>query len=78
MSKLTVSVGSKDFDITLDDEFSKFFEEDFKKTFGAKNTIETKELLWAYVQKSYDEYLDKQEYEEMVNNIDEVINCKSM
>jgi len=28
MSKLTVSIGSKDFDITLDDEFSKFFEKE--------------------------------------------------
>lgn len=73
MSKLTVSIGSKDFDITLDEEFSKFFEKDFKDTFGEKNRIETKELLWAYVQKSYDEYLNKQEYKKMVDKIDEVV-----
>ena len=72
MSKLTVSIGSKDFDITLNDEFSIFFEEDFKKTFGKKNTIETKELLWAYVQKSYDEYLNKIEYKKLVYKIGEV------
>ena len=72
MSKLTVSIGSKDFDITLDEEFSKFFEEDFKDTFGEKNTIETKELLWAYVQKSYDEYINIQEYKKIVKKIDEV------
>ncbi|HIP44054.1 MAG TPA: hypothetical protein EYG93_01800 [Sulfurospirillum arcachonense] len=73
MSKLTVSIGSKDFDITLDEEFSKFFEKDFKDTFSEKNRIETKELLWAYVQKSYDEYLNKQEYKKMVDKIDEVV-----
>ena len=73
MSKVTVSVGSKDFDITLDEEFSKFFEVEFKETFGEKNTIETKELLYAYVQKSYDEYLAKQEYKKVINKIDEVV-----
>jgi hypothetical protein len=72
MSKLTVSIGSKDFDITLDEEFAKFFETEFKETFGEKSTIETKELLYAYVQKSYDEYLSKQEYIKIVNKIDEV------
>ena len=73
MSKLTVSIGSKDFDITLDEEFSKFFENDFKDTFGEKNTLETKELLYAYVQKSYDEYISKQEYKKIVDKIDNVV-----
>ena len=72
MSKLTVSIGSKDFDITLDEEFSKFFEEEFKETFGEKSTIETKELLYAYVQKSYDEYLSKIEYRKILEKIEEV------
>jgi len=72
MSKLTLSIGSKDFDVTLDDEFAKFFEEDFKATFGEKNTIEAKELLYAYVQKSYDEYLSKIEYKKLIAKIEEI------
>ncbi len=72
MSKLTVSIGSKDFDITLDEEFSKFFESQFKETFGEKGTIETKELLYAYVQKSYDEYLNKIEYKKLIDKIEAV------
>jgi hypothetical protein len=72
MSKLTLSIGSKDFDITLDTEFAKFFEKDFKSTFGEKNTIETKELLYAYVQKSYDEYLNKIEYKQLIDKIEKV------
>ncbi len=72
MSKLTVSIGSKDFDITLDEEFSKFFDKEFKETFGKKNTIETKELLYAYVQKSYDEYLNKIEYRKLIDKIENV------
>lgn len=72
MSKLTVSIGSKDFDITLDDDFSKYFEKNFKETFGDKNNIETKELLWAYVQKSYDEYLQKEEYKKLIDKINNI------
>jgi len=55
-----------------DGEFSKFFEEDFKKNFWSKNTIETKELLYAYVQKCYDEYQNKEEYTKIIDKIDEV------
>ena len=76
MSKITVSVGSRDFDITLDEEFFEFFEKDFKETFGEKGTIETKELLYAYVQKSYDEYINKQEYKKIINRIDEALLSK--
>jgi len=72
MSKVTVSIGSKDFDITLDEEFSLFFEANFKETFGEKTDIETKELLYAFVQKSYDEYLNKIEYKKLIKKIDEI------
>ncbi len=73
MSKLTVSIGSKDFDITLEEEFAKFFEEDFRETFGQKSAIETKELLYAYVQKSYDEFISKKEYNKMLKKINNII-----
>ena len=72
MSKVTVSIGSKDFDITLDEEFSQFFEASFKEIFGEKTNIETKELLYAFVQKSYDEYLNKKQYKKLIAKIDEV------
>jgi hypothetical protein len=72
MSKVTVSIGAKDFDITLDEDFSKFFEANFRETFGEKTNIETKELLYAFVQKSYDEYLTKIEYKKLIDKIEEV------
>ncbi len=73
MSRLNISVGSKDFDITLESEFSKYFEEEFREAFEEKTTIETKELLYAYVQKCYDEFIDKQEYKKISAKIDEVV-----
>lgn len=70
MSKITVSIGSKDFDIKLDGEFSEYFAQCFKESFGSHKNIETKELLWAYVQKCYDEYLNNVELEKIVTKIE--------
>ena len=75
MSKLTVSIGSKDFDISLDDEFAEFFKAEFKETFGEKSNIETKNLLYAFVQKSYESYLDKIEYKKLLEKLKKSDNC---
>ena len=72
MSKLSLQVGAKDFDIMLDDDFYDFFVNDFKKTFKDKRNIEVKELLRAYVQKSYDRYLDSKKIKQLLKSIDRV------
>jgi len=70
MSKLSLQVGAKDFDIMLDDDFYDFFINDFKKTFEDKRNIDIKELLKAYVQKSYDEYQDNKKIKQLLESID--------
>ena len=70
MSKLSLQVGAKDFDIMLDDDFYDFFVNDFKKTFKDKRNVEVKELLRAYVQKSYDKYQDSKKIKQLLKSID--------
>ena len=70
MSKLSLQVGAKDFDIMLDDDFYDFFIYDFKKTFEDKRNIDIKELLRAYVQKSYDKYQDNKKIKQLLESID--------
>ena len=70
MSKLSLQVGAKDFDIKLDEGFYDFFIEDFKKVFDDKKSIEVKELLRAYVQKSYDEYQDREKIKQLYESIE--------
>jgi len=70
MSKLSLQVGAKDFDIMLDDDFYDFFIDDFRKIFEDKRNIEIKELLRAYVQKSYDEYQDNKKIKQLIESID--------
>ena len=72
MSKLSLQVGAKDFDIMLDDDFYDFFINDFKKIFDDKRNIEIKELLRAFVQKSYDNYQDSKKIKQLLESIDKL------
>ncbi len=72
MSKLSVQVGAKDFDIKVDKDFFAFFEKDFKKIFKDKRNIDIKELLSAYVQKTYNEYKNNIEIKEIIEKVDNV------
>jgi len=71
MSKLSLQVGAKDFDIMLDDDFYDFFIDDFRKIFEDKRNIEIKELLRAFVQKSYDRYQDSKKIKQLLESIDD-------
>ena len=72
MSKLSLQVGSKDFDISLDGDFYEYFQEDFSRTFKDRKNIEAKELLQAFVQKSYNEYQDKLRLEEIAKKLEKI------
>lgn len=72
MNKITISLGGKDFDIKLEGEFAQQFESDFKEKFKGKNTIDPKELLFAYVGKCYDNFLIEQEIHRLVVKMDEL------
>lgn len=69
MSKVSLQIGAKDFDIKLDGDFSAFFEKDFKKTFKNQRNIDIKDLLWAYVQKVYNEYENEQQIKEIFSDL---------
>jgi hypothetical protein len=71
MSKLSLQVGSKEFDISLDGDFYEYFKEDFNLAFKDKKNIDIKELLQAFVQKSYNEYQDKLKIEEISKKLEE-------
>lgn len=72
MSKITISLGGKDFDIKLEGDFAVKFEADFKEKFKGKSTIDPKELLFAYVGKCYDNFMLEQEITTLVKKIDTI------
>lgn len=72
MSKITISLGGKDFDIKLEGDFAVQFEADFAEKFKGKSTIDPKELLMAYVGKCYDNFLLEQEVAKLLHQMDEI------
>ncbi|MDD3324780.1 MAG: hypothetical protein PHN38_06635 [Sulfurospirillaceae bacterium] len=72
MSKITVCVGGKDFDIKLEGEFALKFESDFKEIFKEKKSLEPKELLMAFVQKSYDNFLLETDIKKLIALVENI------
>ena len=60
MKKITLTISSRDYTITLDDDFAKFFEDDWQNLMGGRQFIEPKELLNAFIEKCY-KYTDKRQ-----------------
>ncbi len=72
MSKISVSVSGKDYDINLDGDFALRFEEEFEKLFKGRKNLEIKDILWAFVQKSYDSFLLQQSIEKEIQKLDRI------
>lgn len=72
MSKITISLGGKDFDIKLEGAFAVHFEEEFKEQFKNKSTLDPRDVLFAYVGKCYEHFMLEQEIKALNQKIDEV------
>ena len=73
MKKVTLTITSKDYTITLDDAFAKSFEEEMGRFFKAGQGIDTKSLLNAFVQKCYDEYVKDKQIDNILERIDDTL-----
>lgn len=70
MKKVTITVASKDYTITLEDAFAAHFSKDLELLLGRKKGLDTKELLTAFVQKCYENYTQEHQMSAMVMNIE--------
>ena len=61
MRQISLNIASKDFNITLDDEFADYFEEELRHYLDDKNLLTIKALLTAFIQKCYENYEQKNE-----------------
>lgn len=73
MKKVTVTIASKDYTITLDKSFASFFESDMERFLGSNKGLDVKELLTAFVQKSYEGYKQDELLRSLIFKIDESI-----
>ncbi|ARR00122.1 MULTISPECIES: hypothetical protein [Campylobacter] len=79
MRQITLTVASKDYNITLDDEFADYFEADIKQLLDDKHQLAIKDLLTAFVKKCHENYEQKSELSSILGNINKALtNDKSI
>lgn len=62
-------MNSRDYTITLEDEFAVAFERDMQTFLDGKKTFSVKDLLTAFVQKCQENYFQDCELRDLVKNI---------
>ncbi len=72
MNKITISLGGKDYDIKLEGDFAVKFESDFRERFKGRSTIDPKDLLMAYVEQCYDNFMKEQEIKNLISKINSI------
>lgn len=73
MKKITLTISSRDYTITLDDDFAEIFERDWQKFMGGKKFIEPRELINAFVEKSYESYTNLRVVKDVTKEIEEIL-----
>ncbi|MBR8462155.1 hypothetical protein KDD93_03950 [Campylobacter sp. faydin G-24] len=73
MKQITLTISSRDYTITLDDDFAPIFERDWQKFMGGRKFIEPKELLNAFIEKCYENYESERVAKEIMQNINHTL-----
>ena len=73
MKKITLTISSRDYTITLDDDFAKFFEDDWQNLMDGRQFIEPKELLNAFIEKCYENYSTLKAVKNLATDIEETL-----
>ncbi|MDL0090008.1 hypothetical protein [Campylobacter gastrosuis] len=75
--EITLTIASRDYVITIDDEeFARVLERDLGGFVGDKKFLSPKELLDAFVQKCYDSYSDECVLRDISKDIDRILKVK--
>lgn len=74
MKKITVSIASRDYTISLEDDFARSFERDWEVFLGGKKFLDVKELLSAFVQKCYENYQQERDLQNLAHKLSNEIN----
>jgi len=72
MSKrIGLYIGSRRFDVDVDDEFAKFLEIQMEKDFNIEGNNELKSVMQAYVRKNYELYQQNRETKSILDKFED-------
>lgn len=78
MKTITLTISSKDYTVRLEDDFYVAFEQDWREILGGKRFLEPKDLLNAFVKKSFDAYSNEIALKQLCENISSTIGQKEI
>ena len=70
MSKISLHIGGRNFDVEVDNNFAPFIEHHMAKDFNVDGNNDLKVLVQAYVRKSYELYTQNKKVEEILKTIE--------
>ncbi|MBE2983910.1 hypothetical protein CCAL9344_00905 [Campylobacter sp. RM9344] len=73
MKQITLTILSRDYTITLDDDFAKIFERDWQKFLGGQKFLDPKDVLNAFIEKCYADYAKENDLKRIIEKIDNAI-----
>ncbi|MCD8213667.1 MAG: hypothetical protein LUC34_06445 [Campylobacter sp.] len=73
MKQITLTISSRDYTVTLDDDFAEIFERDWRKFMGGRKFIEPKELLNAFIEKCYEDHTKERALKNVIKDVDKVL-----
>ena len=68
--KIGLYIGSRRFDVDVENEFAEFLESQMEKDFNIEGNNELKTVMQAYVRKSYELYTQNKEIETLLKTLD--------
>lgn len=61
---------SRSYNISLDDEFARYFEKELNSIADKNKNLDAKDLLYAFVKKSYENYMQNKDIDELIKKLE--------
>lgn len=71
MSKISLHIGGRNFDVEVDNDFAPYIQHNMAKDFNIDGNNDLKALVQAYVRRSYELYMQDKKITEIVKKIEE-------
>lgn len=76
MKQITLTITSRDYTITLDDEFAEVFKRDWQKFMGGQRFLEPKDLINAFIEKCHEVYDNEKTIRKITKGVDNALRKK--
>jgi len=68
--KIGLHIGGRRFDVDVEEKFAIFLENQMEKDFNMDGNNDLKSILQAYVRKNHELYLQNEQIEKIIKNVD--------